>query len=502
MLKSPLQSMQPLIPQSASARATPTGKAGRIFGFGLTRLSLALFASGFVLAIPAFFHARDIGLMLAWDGMIAGVVVIDALRLPRPESFRVTRRFIDAPQLGRPTRVSLEVSMDARSVTDVELIDDLHPTLIAMPEVQRLQLLPHEVAVTLSTIYPGERGDFNLGRVYLRYRGAFDLAERWACADPVHASGNTSEDARKQRVRVFPAHGDSHQNTQFYLLRARQIEMQKRKLRLRGVGREFDSMRDYQSGDELRKISWTATARRGRLVTRQFSVERSQQVWVLLDAGRLSRTAFELRRSSAEVSESSAEREAAHLFTVTQLDLATTAATMLAQVIQSSGDKFGMMAYGREVQQLLLPGAGAMHLRLLLDLLSQAKSEAAEADHLHAAARLKNAQRRRGLIVWITELTDSVGRPELLAAAAEMARRHLVVIVLLKHPELEALSERQPTSREEMFHAAAAQEMLERRRQLIAQLEQQGVLILETSAAEAGINAVSKYLEVKAEGLL
>jgi uncharacterized protein (DUF58 family) len=305
---------------------------------------------------------------------------------------------------------------------------------------------------------------------------------------------------------VFPAHEDSRENTQFYLLRARQIEMQKRKLRLRGVGREFESLRDYSQGDELRYISWTATARRGRLVTRQFTVERSQQVWMVLDAGRLSRTAFELRRSVSpsgiSYAETDAERDRAHLLSVTQLDQATTAATMLAQVIQGSGDKFAMMAYGRDVQQLLPPGSGAAHLRLMIDLLSQTKSEPSEANHLQAIARFKTAQRRRGLIVWITELVDSAGRPELVVAAAELVRRHLVVLVLLKHPELEALAASTPKNAEEMFHAAAAQEMLERRRETIVQLERQGVLIVETTAEEVGVRAVSKYLEVKAEGLL
>jgi uncharacterized protein (DUF58 family) len=302
---------------------------------------------------------------------------------------------------------------------------------------------------------------------------------------------------------VFPAHEDSRSNTQFYLLRARQIEMQKRKLRLRGLGREFDSLRDYQQGDELRNVSWTATARRGHLVTRQFTVERSQQVWILLDAGRLSRTAFELRRSGPEFSgETDAEYDRAHLLTVTQLDQATTAATLLAQVISGSGDKFGMMAYGRTVQQALVPGAGASHVRLLLDLLSQTKAEGAEANHLNAIARLKTMQRRRGLIVWVTELMDSAGRPELVTAASELVRRHLVVLVLLKHAELDALANSTPQTQEEMFHTAAAQEMLERRRETIAQLERQGVLIVETTAEEVGIHAVSKYLEVKAKGLL
>jgi uncharacterized protein (DUF58 family) len=495
--------MQTLIPQSASARAKPVGRAGRVVGFGLTPLALGLFAAGLMMAVPAFFHARQIYFMLGWDGLVALLVVVDAVLLPRPKQFLVTRTFLDSPQLGLATRVELAVRVDADAVLDVRMVDDLHSALVAMPGAQRVEAFPREDAVSLSTIYPRERGDFGLGRVYLRYRGAFRLVDRWAAAEPVVAATNSEDAARRQRVRVFPAHEDSREKTQFYLLRARQIELEKRKLRLRGVGREFESLRDYQPGDELRKISWTATARRGRLVTRQFTVERSQQVWMMLDAGRLSRTAFELRRGGVEsFAETSAEREAAHVLTVTQLDQAATAATMLAQVIQGSGDKFAMLAYGREVQQLLPPGNGAAHVRLLIDLLSQTRSEAAEADHLNAVARLKTAQRRRGLIVWITELVDSVGKPELVVAASELVRRHLVVLVLLKHPELEELAAREPKTKDEMFQTAAAQEMLERRRETVAQLERQGVLIVETTAAEVGMRAVSKYLEVKAEGLL
>jgi uncharacterized protein (DUF58 family) len=521
--------MQTLIPQPASATAKPMGKAGRVFGFGLTPLMLMLVVGGFLLAVPAFFHARRIGYMLGWDALLFVVALIDAWRLPRPEEFTVTRTFVDSPQIGVVTRVELAVRQEGDAVVDVRLVDDLHPSLVGTPEVQWVEAFPREDALSVATIYPRERGEFVLGRVFLRYRGATRLVERWAVALPgadsrwTGASAGLSTAGAKsapfgrddrfktrvpngatgQHVRVFPAHEDSRNNTEFYLLRARQIEMQKRKLRLRGVGRDFENLRDYQQGDELRNVSWTATARRGRLVTRQFTVERSQQVWMLIDAGRLSRTAFELRRGGPEsFAETEEERDRAHLLTVTQLDQATTAATMLAQVISGSGDKFGMMAYGRTVQQALMPGAGAAHVRLLLDLLSQTKAEGAEADHLNAIARLKTMQRRRGLMVWVTELVDSAGRPELVTAASELVRRHLVVLVLLKHPELDALASSTPKTKENMFHAAAAQEMLERRRETIAQLERQGVLIVETTAAEVGINAVSKYLEVKAGGLL
>ena len=489
--------MQTLIPESASGTAKPIGRLGRWAGFGLTVRALLLFCAGLVLAIPAFWQPRRIGFMLAWDALLLVLCVVDAIRLPRPESLTVTRRFVDSPQLGEPTRLETAVRMDADTVIDARVVDDLHPALIAEPEAQRIEVFPREEAVCTLTIWPAERGDFAMGKVFLRYRGALGLVERWTAAGPLLAGG------KPQRVRVFPAHEDSRGRAAFFLLRARQIELQRRKLQLRGAGREFESLRDFQQGDELRSISWTATARRGKFVARQFTAERSQQVWVVLDAGRLSRTAFELRRGEPElVGETVMERERAHRMSVTQLDQATTAAVMLAQVVGGSGDKFAMMAYGREIKQVLPPGAGVVHTRLLLDLLSQTRAEAAEADHLNAVARLKSLQRRRGLMVWITELVDSAGRPELVTAASELVRQHLVVLVLLRHPELEELATRVPATREEMFHSAAAQEMLERRRETVAQLERRGVLIVETTAEEIGVRAVSEYLEVKARGLL
>ena len=489
--------MQTLIPATTTSTAKPIGRIGRWWRFGLTPGALLLFVAGFLLAVPAFWHRHAIWLMVAWDAVLFVLWLVDAFALPAPESFTITRSFLDSPQQGQPTRIELSVTMQANRVIDLFLTDDLHSALIAKPQTQRLQVYPRDAVASVLTFSPVDRGDFELGRVYLRYRGMLKLAERWCAALPVLANGSVSH------VRVFPALEENRSDAEFYLMRARQIEMQKRRLRLRGTGRDFESLRDYQLGDELRNVSWTATARRDKLVARQFTVERSQQVWIVIDAGRLSRTGFELKRREEQfVAETEAEREGSHLLTVTQLDQATSAAAMLAQVINGSGDKFAMMTYGRAVQQLLPPGAGPAHLRVLIDLLSQARSERAEADHLAAIARLKNLQRRRGLIVWVTELVDSVGRPEVITAAAELVRRHLVVLVLLRHPELEQLAASTPKTRDGMFHAAAAQEMLERRREAIAQLERQGVLIVETTAEQIGVSTINKYLEVKAQGML
>lgn len=483
--------MQTLIPQPVTAKARYFGRAGRMLGFGLSAWVLLLLIAGVLWAIPAFFHPHRLWMMLVWDGLIGLLVIIDLVNLSEPSVLELTRRFRNAPALGERTEIEYELVQRSAGIVTAKVTDDLHPALIATPRLLTVIAYPRDVARTLLECYPGRRGDFRLGKIYLRYRGALGLVERWAVCDV------------EQDVRVFPASEQSGDNAAFFLMRARQIELQKRRLRLRGIGREFESLRDYQRGDELRNISWTATARRAKLITRQFTTERSQQVWIVLDAGRLSRTAFELRKERpVAVGESEQEAVEKLRLTVTQLDQATTAAAMLAQVIGSSGDKFALLSYGRKVQQQLLPGSGPVHLRLMIDLLSQVRSEAAEANHLQAASRLKNLQRRRGLVIWITEISESAGRPEVVSAMAELVRRHLVVLVLLKHPELDALASQEPKNAEQMFASTAAQEILERRRETIARLRQQGVLVVETTPADVGATAISKYLEVKAQGLL
>jgi uncharacterized protein (DUF58 family) len=385
------------------------------------------------------------------------------------------------------------MTQDSNQILEMQVTDALHPALDPMPATQRVLAYPRDpVRVTIECT-PNTRGDIVLGEVFLRYRGALRLGERWAAANLA------------QKIRVYPPMERSPEDTQLYLLRIRQIALEKRRLRLRGLGREFESLREYQPGDELRNVAWPATARRGKPITREFTTERSQQVWIVLDAGRLSRTAFELRRKRLVRTDSPIQDEASAenpVLTLTQLDQASGAAIGLAQAVMQAGDKAGLLVYGRAIQQQLLPAAGAGHLRQFVDSLSQVRAEPSEANHLGAAARLKHLQRRRGLILWITELADSARRPEVVDAAADLARRHLVLLVVLGHPELQQLAARQPEDVEQMFVSTAAMEVLERRRQVLARLRAQGVLVVETTPGTVKTDAINQYLEVKARGLV
>jgi hypothetical protein len=251
--------MQTLIPQPVTVRARYLGRFGYALGYGLSARTLLLLIAGVLWAIPAFFHPHRVWMMLVWDGLIGLLVIVDLMSLPDPSAFEVTRRFLHSPALGERTEVEYEVVQRSNGIVTVLVTDDLHPALIATPKPLPVVAYPRDAVRTVLECYAGRRGDFKLGKIYLRYRGALRLVERWAVCDA------------EQNVRVFPASEQSGDKAAFYLMRARQIELQKRRLRLRGIGREFESLRDYQRGDELRNISWTATARRAKLITRQFT---------------------------------------------------------------------------------------------------------------------------------------------------------------------------------------------------------------------------------------
>jgi uncharacterized protein (DUF58 family) len=292
--------------------------------------------------------------------------------------------------------------------------------------------------------------------------------ERWAQADLA------------QQVRVYP---DLHEGRRhaMYLIRSRQIALQKRRQRRAAGGREFDRLRDYQAGDERRDVSWIVSARRGRLVARVYQPERSQTVWLLVDAGRLLRA-----RTNGQ----------------TLLDRATTAAIALGQVAMTSGDNVGVIAYGRRILHRLAPARGPAQMRRIIEAMALTPAESVEANHAAAVAALVERQKRRALVVWLTDVAETAGIPDVIEHAAALVRRHVVVFASMQQPELAATAALAPASASDMFRMLAAQEMVDRREVLLRGLRQRGALVVEATPQSIAAGVVDRYLEVKERGLI
>ena len=419
--------------------------------------------------------------MLLWDGLLLTAALLDGLRLPRPRQLITERSWSNAPALDSETEIELTIENESRIIVECRLIDDLPPALVAQPVTHRLTAFPRVPAKLRYRVDPQERGDCQTGWLYVKYRSPLGLAERWAKAPLT------------QTVRVYPALRTTEEQ-QIFLARSRQIDLQLRLARQRGLGRDFESLREYREGDDLRDVCWTATARRGALITRQYQTERSQPVWIVLDCGRLMRA----RGPALGAAGSSLRVER----TRSKLDHACSTAVALAQLALYSGDRVGFLAYGQSIQQRLLPGRGAAHLRQLIELLAQAKADSSEADHLRATAVLNRLQPRRSLILWVTDLAETAMRPEVIDGAVQLLRRHVLLFVAMAQPDVEEIARARPKTVEEMFRSAAAQEMTSRRELLLVRLHEQGALTLDLNPESLTPSVLNQYLMVKERAML
>jgi uncharacterized protein (DUF58 family) len=457
----------------------------RRWAFGLTPRSIGLLIAGLVLLVPAFWDARLTWAMVAFDFLVLLAALIDGLRLPRAAQLTAGRTWSNAPALDSQTEIELTVENQGHMIVECRLVDDLPPALVADPATHRLTAFPRVPASVRYRVEPTERGDWETGSLYVRYRSPLGLAERWARAPLT------------QTVRVYPALRTGEEQ-QIFLARSRQIDLQLRQARQRGLGRDFESLRDYREGDDLRDVCWTASARRGDLITRQYQTERSQAVWIVLDCGRLMRArvaASAPGQSALPVAETGARVHS-------KLDFACTTAVALAQLALFSGDRVGLLAYGQGIQQRLLPGRGAAHLRQLIESLAQVRAETGEADHLRATATLNRLQPRRSLILWVTDLAETAMRPEVIDGAMQLLRRHVLLFVAMAQPEVDRIADARPKNIEQMFRAAAAQEMASRRELLLARLHEHGALTLDLNPEALTSSVLNNYLTVKERAMV
>jgi uncharacterized protein (DUF58 family) len=455
---------RPLEPPPAEAPALPHGR----FGGGAGPRLLLLAGAGLAWIIPSLWNHTFLYAMLLWDGLLLVAFLLDWFWLPSPRQLTVRREWRSPLSIRVASPFSLSVGNPTGVDLQVKIIDDLPPSAWHESKVASLTVPARSTQSILLNYTPARRGDRTTGKTFLRYQSVFRMAERWAVAD------------LRQPVRVYPNFEHARKHA-VYLARSRQIELQMRMMRLRGLGSDFESLREYREGDELRNICWTAAARRGKLVSKTFQVERSQAVWIVLDCGRLMR---------------------ARTDGYSKLDRAVDAALCLAQLALYSGDRVGLLAYGRAVNQRIPPGRGAIQMRHIVEQLAVIEEEVPEADHVRAAATLLTMQKHRGLIIWISDLAESAMTPEVIEAAGQMLSRHLLLFTIIAQPELKQHARHSPSSARDMYEVVAAQEMVYRRELLLGRLRERGALCMEVEPARISAAILNQYLSVKERNLI
>lgn len=421
------------------------------------------------LAVAALADRGLLWPMLAADALIALLALADALLARRPlvEIRRLTR---DVLSIGRANPVTLELRSRARRPLTVEVTDDLfdHATAPELP--LRVTLLPGARTQATYRLTPRRRGAYTLGDHTIRHRSPLGLWTR-QLAKPA-----------SDQVRVFP---DVQAVRDYDLLARQDRDAASRASRRRGGASEFEALRDYQRDDEFRKIDWKATARRHKLITRQYQLERDQSIVFMLDAGRL------MTAESDDLS---------------RFDHALNATLMLTHVASRGGDQVGLMTFADRVLTYLPPASGKAASRRLMRSLFAVHPDLVETNFESAFTQLGPRLRKRSLIVLFTQILDQNASTQLLRLARGLQPRHLPLIVLLRDPTLEALVALTPDHfaphDDRPFIAAAAAESLGWRDHLIRDLKRAGALVLDVLPGELSPALINRYLEVKARQML
>jgi uncharacterized protein (DUF58 family) len=255
-----------------------------------------------------------------------------------------------------------------------------------------------------------------------------------------------------------------------------------RSLRRRGEGLAFANLREYAIGDDPRRIDWKATARRAQLITREYTIERAQTVITLIDAGR-AMTQLAASRS--------------------RFEHALSSALILTDIAANAGDRVGALVFDDEVRAYVpaRPGRGA--LQAIRDAFVPLQPTTREPDYASAFRFLAAHQRKRALIVFITDVIDPRASQALIAHVSRSAARHLAVVVALRNDAIfTAALPRAAGGAAVLYESAAAEELILAREEALTRMRRAGVSVIDVSPERMTASLINRYLEIKSRGAL
>ncbi len=437
--------------------------------FVFTRLFYALIAVSLIPLSLSWGRPWLRWTVLGYDMLLLTLAWIDARRSYLPPTIKINRDFSGRFAVGAETDVSLNVRNEGTKPVSLTLKDEYPPQMrIAGLREAALRVEAQSSASLIYALTPPRRGRFEFGYVVVRFLSRWKLVWRQTRASEPMA------------VKVYPNMRRARE-AELKALGARSLVASHRKTSWRGEGREFESLRDYVRGDELRHISWTATARRGKLTTRQYQIERDQTILIAIDGGRLMTARIEQE---------------------TKLDSAVHAALALMSAAARAGDNAGLLVFGRKIKSFLGPNRGRDHMDAALEALYSVEPEMIEPSYSRAFEFIAANSKRRSLVVLLTDLVDEEGSKELLTSLRLLRPRHLPLVVTIADRDLKAVVSTIPETTRDLFTQSVAEEIMHLREAALRLVESQGGLALDVTAAALAPALLEKYLQVKERGLL
>ena len=440
-----------------------------MLNFVFTTRFFILLAAGIVLLSLGWFSRAALYLVIAYDVLLIVLAAVDYFISERAKDFQIERAMDERFAMGAENEVAIKVRNRTRRLVKF-LVKDEYPSQMELlkPRLASLTVPNNRSRTWKYELLPTARGRYAFGKTALRFQSKLGLLWK-QYSYPTEAE-----------VKVYPNIREAKKN-ELYAHRNRRPDPGIRRMNLRGQGREFESLREFVTGDEIRHISWAATARRGKVITRQYTIERSQNIVILLDTGRLM---------------------TARIGKLSKLDHAINAALSIAYVAATGGDNVGLLAFSRKVIDYLPPKRGRDQLNRVLESLYHLEPQLIEPSYARAFNFFSANCKRRSLVIILTDLVDRDASAELLTHTSMLIPRHLPLIVTIGDTDLRELVRSKPHTAAEVYQQSVAEEILRQREEALSRIRHAGGLALDVPARELSISLVNKYLEVKERGLL
>jgi uncharacterized protein (DUF58 family) len=395
------------------------------------------------------------------------LLLVDALLAPRPSDLVLARAPIPAKRLGGSAESALTVTNAGRRRVRGLLRDAWQPSAGASGDRHRIDLRPRERTRCVTRLTPTRRGDRLADAVTIRLHGPLGLASR---------QRSFVVPGRIRALHPFA----SRKHLPSKLARLREIDGRSA-VRTRGQGTEFDSLRDYVEGDDVRAIDWRATARRQHLVVRTWQPEQHRRIVIVLDSSRTS---------------------AGRVGDVPRLDAGMDAALLLTALAEHARDRVEVVVGDRRIRTRVGGGTrGTADLRDVVEAFAGIEPELVEADWPSLLAAVSARGNRRALVVLVTPLESAAVEFGLLPSLPGLTRHHEVVVASVADPTVSMLRTTR-TDLESTYAAAAAERTLALRGQTADALRRLGAYVLDADADRLPVELVDYYLLLKAHGRL
>jgi len=408
-----------------------------------------------------------------WAVVLAVVVAVDLVLAGSPARLEFARDLPTRLRLGESAPARLAIANLGRRTVRGTLRDAWEPSAGARPNRHRLRLAPDGSTVVTSTLRPVRRGERRAAHVTVRSFGPLRMvAWQRTVAVPGH-------------VRVLPPF-NSRKHLPSRLAKLRELDG-RTSVMVRGQGTEFDSLREYVRGDDVRSLDWRASARRRdaatgqmKLVVRTWRPERDRRVIIVIDSSRIS---------------------AARIADEPRLDTAFEAALLLAALATRAGDRVDILVHDRVVRGRVQGATGADLLARTVDMLAPIEPELLEGDWHAIPELVRSVTTQHGLVVLVTPIdTPGASRP-LLGMLPQLTRRHTVVVASVTDPVVVAAT-RDRAGSDDVYRAASAERALLDVSRVATAMQQTGAEVVTAPPADLPPALADKYLALKAAGRL